>query len=171
VGRQFIVIIGVAVLGAIIADGWLGASKARMANKQQPTNESFEVTRSDAEWRATLTPRQYAVLRKRGTESPGTSPLLGEHRAGTFACAACGQTLFLSETKFESGSGWPSFYDAVGKAVSTNEDRTLGMRRVEIYCSRCGGHLGHVFPDGPRPTGLRYCTNGVSLTFKPTSSE
>jgi peptide-methionine (R)-S-oxide reductase len=171
VGRQFTVIIGVTLLGVVIANFWLGKTTARMNNEQQPTNQAFEVTRTDEEWRATLTPRQYAVLRKHGTESPGTSPLLGEHRTGTFDCAACGQTLFFSETKYESGSGWPSFYDAVEKAVSTTEDRTLGMRRVEIHCSRCGGHLGHVFTDGPRPTGLRYCTNGVSLTFKPAASE
>jgi peptide-methionine (R)-S-oxide reductase len=129
--------------------------------------ERFEVTRTDKEWQVSLTPRQYAVLRKHDTEHPGTSPLLDEHREGTFVCAACGQPLFSSTTKYESGSGWPSFYAAVDGAVGTSEDWMLGVTRVEIHCNRCGGHLGHVFPDGPRPTGQRYCTNGASLTFVP----
>jgi len=124
-------------------------------------------TKTDAEWQAALSPRQYAVLRCHETEYPGTSPLLGEHRDGTFSCAGCGQALFTSSTKYESGSGWPSFFDALDGAVGTREDGTHGMRRVEIHCSRCGGHLGHVFPDGPRPTGLRYCTNGTALSFAP----
>ena len=128
--------------------------------------QSFPVTKTDEEWQALLTPRQYAVLRRHDTEYPGTSPLLEEHRDGTFACAGCGQRLFTSNTKYESGSGWPSFYAAVEGAVGTNEDRSLGMTRVEISCSRCGGHLGHVFSDGPRPTGQRYCTNGAALTFE-----
>lgn len=127
----------------------------------------FPVTKTDEEWRASLTPRQFAVLRRHDTEYPGTSPLLEEHREGTFACAGCGQPLFTSDTKYESGSGWPSFFAAIEGAVGTSEDVTLGMRRVEIHCSRCGGHLGHVFPDGPRPTGERYCTNGASLRFEP----
>lgn len=130
-------------------------------------DHEFEVTKDDADWQARLSPRQYQVLRCHGTESPGTSPLLDEHRAGTFSCAGCGQDLFTSETKYESGSGWPSFFSALEGAVATREDRSHGMRRVEIHCSRCGGHLGHVFPDGPRPTGLRYCTNGIALAFTP----
>lgn len=125
------------------------------------------MNKTDAEWQAALSPKQYAVLREHDTEYPGTSPLLGEHRHGMFVCAGCGQPLFSSDTKYESGSGWPSFYDAIAGAVSTGDDRTLGMTRVEIHCSRCGGHLGHVFPDGPRPTGRRYCTNGTALTFEP----
>ena len=125
------------------------------------------MTKRDEEWQATLTPQQYAVLRQRDTEFPGTSPLLKEHRKGVFVCAGCGQELFVSDTKYESGSGWPSFYDASAGAIGTTEDRALGMARVEIHCSRCGGHLGHVFPDGPLPTGQRYCTNGAALTFKP----
>jgi peptide-methionine (R)-S-oxide reductase len=141
-----------------------------MANDFQDNQPAFEVTRSDDEWRASLTPAQYAVLRRHGTEYAGTSPLLDEHRPGTFACAGCGQPLFSSETKYESGSGWPSFYAGMDGAVGTSEDRTLGMRRIEIHCSRCGGHLGHVFPDGPRPTGRRYCTNGVALTFTPAGA-
>jgi len=146
---------------------------ALMARKSQPMTSQtpplagpFPVSKTDAEWQHELTPKQYSVLRGHDTEYPGTSPLLQEHRKGVFVCAGCGQELFASETKFESGSGWPSFFDAREGAVATTEDRTLGMRRVEIHCSRCGGHLGHVFPDGPRPTGQRYCTNGAALVFK-----
>ena len=131
------------------------------------TDDQFPVTKTDEEWRAQLTPLQYSVLRRHDTEFAGTSPLNTEHRDGMFVCAGCGQPLFSSETKYESGSGWPSFYDAIEGAVGTSEDRSLGMRRVEFHCSRCGGHLGHVFPDGPEPTGIRYCTNGASLEFKP----
>jgi peptide-methionine (R)-S-oxide reductase len=138
-----------------------------MASELPNPIRAFPVAKPDAEWQKSLTPKQYAVLRRHDTEYPGTSPLLEEHRDGTFACAGCGQPLFTSETKYESGSGWPSFYAAIEGAVGTSEDVTLGMRRVEIHCSRCGGHLGHVFPDGPRPTGERYCTNGASLQFLP----
>jgi peptide-methionine (R)-S-oxide reductase len=138
-----------------------------MPDKVQRSSEVFAVMKTDQEWQASLTPKQYAVLRRHDTEYPGTSPLLEEHREGTFVCAGCGQPLFASDTKYESGSGWPSFYDAVEGAVGTTEDHSLGMRRVEIHCSRCGGHLGHVFPDGPRPTGRRYCTNGAALNFAP----
>lgn len=123
--------------------------------------------KSDAEWRKELTPEQYHVLRGHGTERAGTSPLLEEHRAGQFQCAGCGQALFDSHTKFESGSGWPSFYEPLPGSVGTDEDRSHFMRRTEVHCSHCGGHLGHVFPDGPQPTGLRYCMNGVALGFKP----
>ncbi len=136
-----------------------------MADQKHETAAPFAVTRTDEEWQASLTPQQYAVLRQHATERPGSSPLLVEHRDGTFSCAGCGQALFDATTKYESGSGWPSFYAAVDGAVATTDDRSLGMRRVEIHCSRCGGHLGHVFPDGPRPTGLRYCTNGAALVF------
>ncbi|MEW5982777.1 MAG: peptide-methionine (R)-S-oxide reductase MsrB [Acidobacteriota bacterium] len=126
----------------------------------------FPVTKSDEEWRGQLTAQQYAVLRRHDTELAGTSPLNTEHRDGVFVCAGCGQPLFRSETKYDSGSGWPSFYDAIDGAVGTTEDRSYGMRRIEIHCSRCGGHLGHVFPDGPWPTGRRYCTNGAALEFE-----
>jgi peptide-methionine (R)-S-oxide reductase len=138
-----------------------------MPKQAQQTSQVFPVAKTDEEWQASLTPKQYAVLRRHDTEYPGTSPLLEEHRDGTFACAGCGQPLFTADTKYESGSGWPSFFAAVEGAVGTSEDRTLGALRVEIHCSRCGGHLGHVFPDGPRPTGQRYCTNGVALRFEP----
>ncbi len=154
---------------AIAAAAAFLTSKAHTMPKDSPrSTQAFTVTRTDDEWQVSLTPRQYAVLRQHDTEYPGTSPLLEEHRNGMFVCAGCGQPLFSSGTKYESGSGWPSFYAAVEGAVSTTEDRTLGMTRVEIHCSRCGGHLGHIFPDGPRPTGQRYCTNGAALVFKST---
>lgn len=128
--------------------------------------QSFEVSYSDAEWKRRLTPEQYRVLRHEGTERPYTSPLNGEKRAGTFACAGCGLPLFSSRTKFESGTGWPSFWQPLANAVRTKADRSLGMVRTEVICRRCGGHLGHVFDDGPRPTGKRYCMNGVAMTFR-----
>jgi peptide-methionine (R)-S-oxide reductase len=127
----------------------------------------FPVEKSDEEWRRILTPEQYAVLRGHGTERPGSCALLTEHRAGTFSCAACGQHLFVADRKFESGTGWPSFFAPLEGAIGTTEDRTFGMKRVEVHCNQCGGHLGHVFEDGPPPTGLRYCINGVALSFEP----
>jgi peptide-methionine (R)-S-oxide reductase len=130
--------------------------------------ETFEIEKTDAQWRAQLTPQQYQILRKQGTESPWSSPLLKEHRKGVFACAGCDLPLFSSETKFDSGTGWPSFYQPLQDAVGTTEDRTLGMLRTEVHCRRCGGHLGHVFDDGPKPTGLRYCMDGYALVFHPT---
>jgi len=120
---------------------------------------------SDAEWRKRLSPLAYNVLRRQATEHPFTSPLNKEHRAGIFACAGCGQKLFSSKTKFDSGTGWPSFYAPLPKAVGTSRDFALGYPRTEVHCARCGGHLGHVFDDGPKPTGLRYCMNGVALSF------
>ena len=118
------------------------------------------------EWRARLTPEQYRVLREHGTEARGSSPLLKEKREGTFVCAGCGQPLFSSDTKYESGTGWPSFWRPLPDAVATTEDRSYGMTRTEVHCARCQGHLGHVFPDGPAPTGNRYCMNGISLAFE-----
>jgi peptide-methionine (R)-S-oxide reductase len=129
--------------------------------------ETFPVAHTEEEWRAKLSPAQHQVLRKHGTERAGTSPLNAEKRHGTFICAGCGQDLFASETKFESGTGWPSFYQPLEGAVGTSDDRSFFMTRTEVHCSRCGGHLGHVFPDGPRPTGQRYCMNGVAMDFKP----
>jgi peptide-methionine (R)-S-oxide reductase len=123
--------------------------------------------KTDAEWREVLTPEQFHVLREHGTELRGTSPLNKEKRSGTFRCAGCGEELFSSDTKFESGTGWPSFSAPREGAVETTTDRSFGMTRTEVRCARCGGHLGHVFPDGPKPTGLRYCMNGVALTFDP----
>ena len=127
----------------------------------------FEVMRSDAQWREQLTPAQYSVLRRQSTERPFSSPLNNEHRAGIFACAGCALPLFSSGTKFDSGTGWPSFYAPLANAVVNRTDSTLGMRRTEVRCRRCGGHLGHVFDDGPKPTGKRYCMNGAAMTFKP----
>jgi peptide-methionine (R)-S-oxide reductase len=133
--------------------------------------EAFGVVHTDAEWGVLLTPDQYAVLRQSATERPFTSPLLNEHRPGVFACAGCDLGLFSSETKFESGTGWPSFWAPLNEQViGTTRDATLGMIRVEVHCSRCGGHLGHVFNDGPKVTGLRYCMNGIAMTFKPTAA-
>lgn len=127
----------------------------------------FEVEKTDEEWRRTLTPEQYRVLRGHGTEAPGSCALLQEHRAGTFSCAGCGQQLFVADRKFESGTGWPSFYRPLDNAVGTRVDRTFFAIRTEVHCRRCGGHLGHVFEDGPPPTGLRYCMNGAAMTFEP----
>jgi len=126
---------------------------------------AYPVTLPEAEWRKRLTPQQFAVLRQQSTEYPNTSPLLKEHRKGTFLCAADGNPLFASTTKFESGTGWPSFYRPLPGAILTSRDRELGYERVEVHCAKCGGHLGHVFDDGPQPTGLRYCMNGVAMKF------
>lgn len=128
---------------------------------------TYPVTHSDAEWRKLLTPEQYSVLREAATEPPFSSPLDAEHRSGIFACAGCALDLYSSRTKFDSGTGWPSFWAPLPHAIATQDDRSLGMLRTEVHCSRCGGHLGHVFDDGPRPTGLRYCMNGLAMTFKP----
>ena len=129
--------------------------------------ETIELTLSDAQWRARLTAQQYAILRQEGTEWPNSSPLNTEHRVGTFSCAGCSLPLFSSTTKFDSGTGWPSFWKPLDNAVRERRDGSLGMVRTEVHCRRCGGHLGHVFDDGPKPTGLRYCMNGVALTFAP----
>ena len=127
----------------------------------------FAFNLSDAEWRRRLSPQQYAVLRQAHTERAGTSPLNGEHRRGTFHCAGCGLALFASQTKYDSGTGWPSFFAPLPRAVGTSTDSSFGMRRTEVHCARCGGHLGHVFDDGPKPTGKRYCMNGDAMLFRP----
>ena len=134
-----------------------------MDNANIPTPCGF----TDEEWQQRLTPEQFRVLREHATERPGTSPLNDEKRAGTFRCAGCGAPLFSSETKYESGSGWPSFWAPLEQAVSTTTDRSHFMTRVEVHCAQCQGHLGHVFEDGPRPTGLRFCMNGLALAFEP----
>ena len=133
------------------------------------SDDEFEVKKTDDEWQASLSPSQYQVLRQHGTEMRGSSALNFEKRDGMFYCAGCGEPLFSSDTKYESGSGWPSFFRPLENAVATTEDRSHFMTRVEVHCRKCGGHLGHVFPDGPKPTGLRYCMNGVAMTFKPKS--
>jgi peptide-methionine (R)-S-oxide reductase len=159
-------LLGTALLGALV-----GCEPLRnLAGADTPKNstETFEVSRTDAEWRQRLTPEQYNVLREAGTETPFTSPLNDEHRAGIFGCAGCGLDLFSSTTKFDSGTGWPSFFKAMDSAVLEHSDSSLGMARTEVLCRRCGSHLGHVFNDGPQPTGLRYCMDGVALTFRPT---
>jgi peptide-methionine (R)-S-oxide reductase len=131
--------------------------------------ETFEVVKTDEEWRRQLTPEQYHVMREHGTERPGSCALLHEKRAGTFSCAACGLPLFKSGPKFESGTGWPSFFEPIEDAVRSTVDRSHFMVRTEVHCRRCGGHLGHVFEDGPPPSGLRYCINGVALNFEPAA--
>jgi peptide-methionine (R)-S-oxide reductase len=129
--------------------------------------ETFEIAKTDVEWRAMLTPEQFRVLRKHGTERAGTSPLDKQYGPGTYVCAGCGLELFNSDTKFDSGTGWPSFWAPIDGAIRTTTDRSLFMTRTETHCRRCGGHLGHVFDDGPKPTGLRYCMNGAALKFLP----
>ncbi|MGJ3647487.1 peptide-methionine (R)-S-oxide reductase MsrB [Sphingomonas sp. GlSt437] len=158
--REFLTVAGVAT-GAAALFAFRGARPAMAATGK------FEFQLSDAEWRKRLSPEAYRVLRQEDTEYPFTSPLLKEHRAGTFICAGCALPLFSSKTKFDSGTGWPSFWQPLPHAVATHTDSTLGMTRTEVHCRRCGGHLGHVFDDGPQPTGLRYCMNGVALKFAP----
>jgi peptide-methionine (R)-S-oxide reductase len=136
-------------------------------SKAKAAEERYPVTKTDAEWRAILSPEAFRVLRQHGTERPGTSPLNGEKRPGVFACAGCGTPLFEASAKYESGTGWPSFFTPIEGAVATTTDRSFFMVRTEVHCATCGGHLGHVFPDGPAPTGQRYCMNGVSLAFRP----
>lgn len=132
--------------------------------------ETFEVTKTEAEWRSILSPEQYAILREQGTERAGTSALLEEKRKGMFHCAGCDLPVYASETKYESGTGWPSFWEAQSGAVGTHEDTSYFMVRTECHCSRCGGHFGHIFDDGPPPTGKRHCINGLSLSFKPATA-
>ena len=143
-------------------------SAVRLAAAADATpEERFEIMKTEEEWKKQLTPEQYQVLRKHGTERAGTSPLNAEKRKGTFACAGCDLPLFSSETKYESGTGWPSFYQPLENAIGTSVDKSFCTTRTEVHCRRCGGHLGHVFDDGPKPTGLRYCMNGVAMKFMP----
>ena len=157
------------LLSGVAAGGVMAAVGAAIAMRRPATaaGAQFEVTKSDAEWRKILTSEQYYVLRQHGTERAGTSPLEHEKRKGTFVCAGCDLALFSSTTKFNSGTGWPSFWDVLPNAVVKVEDTSMFMTRTEVNCRRCGGHLGHVFEDGPAPTGLRYCMNGVAMKFKP----
>ena len=154
-------------IGGIGAAAVAGVA-AMLAGRSTPASaENFEVNLSSAEWRRRLTAEQYRVLREQGTERAGTSPLNNEHRRGTFVCAGCAQPVFRSRDKFDSGTGWPSFTQPIAGGVGTRADRSLLMLRTEVHCSRCGGHLGHVFEDGPPPTGQRWCINGVALRFVP----
>jgi len=160
--RRHLISGGVAGIALAFAAPWrLKAGQPR---------QQFEVTRTDAEWKKLLTPAQYQVLRHEGTERAFTSALLNEKRRGTYACAGCNLDLFASTTKYDSRTGWPSFWAPLDQALGVTRDSTLGMVREEVHCRRCGGHQGHVFDDGPKPTGLRYCINGVSLTFRPDSA-
>lgn len=163
--RQFLATVAAGLVLAPVA-AWLARPAPRA---QMMSRRSFAVEKSDEEWSAALTPEQYEVLRDHGTEAPFTSPLNHETREGLFRCAGCGEPLFDAATKFDSGTGWPSFWDPRQGAVGTMVDHSWFMVRTEVHCARCGGHLGHVFPDGPKPTGLRYCINGLALRFEPTT--
>ena len=156
--RLFLGIVGGAAVSSLLLFGRSGTAAPAM---------HFAVNHTPAEWRKILGPQRYAVLREAATERPFSSPLLNEHRRGTFVCAGCARPLFNSATKFESGTGWPSFWKVLPGAVVTRPDRSLLVERTEVLCERCGGHLGHVFDDGPKPTGLRYCMNGLALNFRP----
>jgi peptide-methionine (R)-S-oxide reductase len=153
-------VLGIGAVGAVAR--FVGAGDKVGTAPTKP----FEVVMAEADWRTRLTPAQFAVLRKHGTERPGSSALDKEYRPGIYCCAGCELALFSSETKFDSGTGWPSFWAPLANAVGTTTDRSLWMARTEVHCARCGGHLGHVFDDGPKPTGLRYCMNGVALIFR-----
>jgi peptide-methionine (R)-S-oxide reductase len=160
-------------LAVALAGGFVGLKSAAefiRPSEAGDTPETFEVTKTDVEWKKILTPEQFQVLRKHGTERPGSSPLDANDVPGTYLCAGCALALYSSDTKFHSGTGWPSFWKPLDNAVGTSNDTTYAMARTEVHCRRCGGHLGHVFNDGPKPTGLRYCMNGVALKFVPKAT-
>jgi peptide-methionine (R)-S-oxide reductase len=158
--RSALALSGISLLGLALGQGFAMAE----------TEGTFEITKTPEEWKKILTPQQFAVLREEATERSFTSPLNDEKRKGVFNCAGCDLALYSSDTKYDSGTGWPSFYDHLPNAIATKEDDTLFTTRTETHCRRCGGHLGHVFEDGPQPTGLRYCMNGVALKFVPAEA-
>jgi peptide-methionine (R)-S-oxide reductase len=166
--KRYFLHAGTAVVGTVLLSRYLPWRSNDMATANDRADRKFEIEKTEAEWRTTLTPEQFRVLRQHGTERAGTSPLDRQHGKGTYVCAGCNLPLFTSETKFDSGTGWPSFFTPIEGAIATSIDKTLFMTRVEVYCRRCGGHLGHVFDDGPKPTGKRYCMNGVAMKFIPS---
>jgi peptide-methionine (R)-S-oxide reductase len=166
--RSLLVNTGPTAVGVAVAALFGATIRGAFATETPP--HKFEVAMSDDDWKKKLTPNEYSILRKEGTERPFSSPLNNEHRAGVFACAGCGLDAFSSKTKFDSGTGWPSFWQPLPMAVEQSRDASLGMVRDEIHCRRCGGHLGHVFDDGPKPTGLRYCMNGFAMHFTPAAA-
>ena len=170
--RRFLISVSAAALaGTAIARQGFAAPQETQDMQSMTQTKVRDMTTTDAEWRKVLTPEQYDVLRKHGTERAGTSPLNNEHREGIFECAGCDLPLYSSKTKFDSGTGWPSFYQPLPNAIETSTDKSWFTTRTEVHCRRCGGHLGHVFEDGPPPTGLRYCMNGVAMKFVPGMAE
>lgn len=163
--KRYFLQAGGATVGTVLLSQLLSRRANQETSVMAAANSQFEITKTEKEWRKVLTPEQFYVLREHGTERAHTSPLDKQYAKGTYACAACDLPLFSSATKFNSGTGWPSFFSSIQGAIGTSVDNSLLMSRVEVHCRRCGGHLGHVFDDGPAPTGKRYCMNGVALKF------